>query len=99
MSSASLIRETGHPKLMLWDNLEGLGGVGGGRRFRMGGTLYTCGRFMLMYGKKHYNIVIILQSKKKKKGKKNPLSEPHTQEISSLLDLELDLGITCFFSS
>ena len=37
--------------------------------------------------------------KKKKKGKKTPISEPHTQEISSLLDLELDLGITCFFSS
>ena len=36
---------------------------------------------------------------KKKKGKKNRISEPHTQEISSLLDLELDLGITCFFSS
>ena len=36
----------------------------------MGGTLYTCGRFMLMYGKKHYNIVIILQTKKKKKEKK-----------------------------
>ena len=35
--------------------------VGGG--FRMGGHVYTCGRFMLMYGRNHHNIVIILQFK------------------------------------
>ena len=29
----------------------------------MGGHMYTCGQFMLMYGKNHHNIVIILQLK------------------------------------
>ena len=28
--------EAGHPKLVLWDNLEGQGGEGGGGGFRMG---------------------------------------------------------------
>ena len=31
MTSASLMHEAGHPKLVLWDNPEGLGGEGGGR--------------------------------------------------------------------
>ena len=35
--------------------------VGGG--FRIGGHMYTYGPFMLMYGKNHHNIVIILQLK------------------------------------
>ena len=35
--------------------------VGGG--FRMGEHMYTRGWFMSMYGKNHYNIVIILQLK------------------------------------
>jgi len=29
--------------------------VGGG--FRIGGHVYTCAQFMLMYGKNHHNIV------------------------------------------
>ena len=32
-------------------------GVGGGSGWR--GHMYTCGQFMLMYGKNHHNIVII----------------------------------------
>ena len=35
--------------------------VGGG--FRMGGHMYTHGRFMSMYSKIHHNIVISLQLK------------------------------------
>ena len=35
--------------------------VGGG--FRMRGHMYTCDWFMLMYGKTHNNIVVILQLK------------------------------------
>ena len=31
MISASLMHETGHPKSVLWDNIEGWGG-GGGRK-------------------------------------------------------------------
>ena len=29
MTSASLMQEAGHPKVMLWDNPEGWGGEGG----------------------------------------------------------------------
>ena len=51
------MHEAGHPEPVLWDNLEGWVGEGGGRGFRMGeGDTYTYGQFMLMYGKNHYNI-------------------------------------------
>jgi len=33
------------------------GMVQGGRRIQDGEHAFTCGRFMLMYGKKQYNIV------------------------------------------
>ena len=57
MTNASLMHEAGHPEPVLWDNLEGWVGEGGGRGFRMGeGDTYTYGQFMLMYGKNHYNI-------------------------------------------
>jgi len=36
MTSASSMHEAGHSKSVLWDYPEGWGGVGGGRRFRMG---------------------------------------------------------------
>ena len=36
MTSASLMQEAGHPKPVLWDNPEGMGGEGGGRRFQDG---------------------------------------------------------------
>ena len=38
MTSASLMHEAGHSKLVLWDNPEGWGGEGGGRKFQRGGT-------------------------------------------------------------
>ena len=38
MTSASLMHEAGHSKLVLWDNPEGWGGEGGRRGFRMGDT-------------------------------------------------------------
>ena len=38
MTSASLIHEAGHSKLVLWDNPEEWGQVGGGRRVQDGGT-------------------------------------------------------------
>ena len=50
--------EAGHPKLVLWDNLEGWGGEkGAGGQFRMKGTHVYCGQFMLMYGKNQHYIV------------------------------------------
>ena len=40
--------------------------VGGAFRMGVGGHICTYGRFILMYGKNHHNIVIILQLKLKK---------------------------------
>ena len=40
----------------------------------MGGHMYTCGWFMLMYGKNHHNIVISLQLNKQFFKKRNPHS-------------------------
>ena len=40
MTSASLLHEAGCPKPMLWDNLEGYGGEGGGTRIQDSG--HTC---------------------------------------------------------
>ena len=53
--------EAGHPKLMFWENL---GGEGDGRRdLGWREHMYTYGWFILMYGKTHHNIIIILQLK------------------------------------
>ena len=38
MTSASLMHEAGHPKMVLWDNPEGWGGEGGGWEAQDGGT-------------------------------------------------------------
>ena len=38
MTSASSMHEAGHSKLVLWDNLEGWGGAGGGRGVQDRGT-------------------------------------------------------------
>jgi len=43
MTSANLMHEAGHPKLLLWKNPEGWDGEGGGRGFRMVGHMYTHG--------------------------------------------------------
>ena len=56
MTRPSLMHETGHSKLVHWDNSEGWGIEGGGRKVQDGEHMYTQGWFMSMYGKKH-NIV------------------------------------------
>ena len=38
MTSASLIHEAGHSKLVLWDNSEGCSGEGGGKGIQDGET-------------------------------------------------------------
>ena len=63
VTSASSMHEAGHPKLVLWDNPEGWGEEGGGRRIQDGGHMYTCAQFMLMYSKNHYNIIKQLYTK------------------------------------
>ena len=57
MTSPSSMRETGHSKLVHWDNPEGWGGKGGGRGIQDGEHMYTHGWFMSLYGKTHHNIV------------------------------------------
>ena len=49
--------------LVLWGDLEGVGGEGGGRGDRDGADMHTPGRFISMYDKIHYKL-------KKKKMKK-----------------------------
>ena len=58
MTSASLLHEAGHLKSVLWDSLEGWGGEEG-----CGEHVCTYGRFIMMCGRNHYTIIIILQLK------------------------------------
>ena len=53
------MHETGHSKLVLWDNPEGWGGEGGGRSFKIVGYMYTHIHvlFLSMYGRNHCKIV------------------------------------------
>ena len=44
-------RYTGCLGLVHWDDPEGWYGEGGGRRVQDGEHMYTCGGFMLIYGK------------------------------------------------
>ena len=45
------MHETGHSKLVLWDNPEEWDGEGGGRRVQDGERGYTCGGFISIFGK------------------------------------------------
>ena len=51
MTSESSMHEAGHSKPVFCENLDGRGEkeVGGGSGW--GGHMYTCGKFMLIYGK------------------------------------------------
>ena len=43
--------KTGQPLVKDWDDPEGWDGEGGGRRVQDGEHMYTCGRFILIFGK------------------------------------------------
>ena len=45
------MQDTGCLGLVHWDNPEGWYGEGSGRGIQEGELMYTCGGFMLMYGK------------------------------------------------
>ena len=45
------MHDTGYLGLVHWDDPEGWYGEGGERGLQDGEHVYTCGRFMLMYGK------------------------------------------------
>ena len=51
VASPGLMHDTGRLGLVHWDHPEGWYGEGGGRRVQDGEHVYTCGRFMLIYGK------------------------------------------------
>ena len=51
ITSPGSIHDTGCLGIEHWDDPEGWYGEGGGRRVQDGEHVYTCGRFMLMYGK------------------------------------------------
>ena len=59
IASPGLMHDTGCLGLVHWDDPEGWYREGGGRGVQDGERVYTCGRFMLMYGKTN--------TKKKKK--------------------------------
>ena len=51
ITSPGLMHETGCSWLVHWDDPEGWDGEGDGRRVQDGEHVYTCGGYMLMYGK------------------------------------------------
>ena len=51
IASPGSMQDTGCLGLVHWDDPEGWYGEGGGKGFKVGEHVYTCGRFMLMYGK------------------------------------------------
>ena len=57
VTSPGSMHDTGGLGLVHWDNPEGWYGERGGRRIQDGEHVYTCGSFMLIYGKNQYNIV------------------------------------------
>ena len=51
VSSPGSIRDTECLGVVQWDDSEGWYGEGGGRRIQDGEHMYTCGRFISIYGK------------------------------------------------
>ena len=67
VASPGSMHDTGCLGLVHWDDPEGWNGERGGRRVQDGEHMYTCGRFILIYGKNQYNIVKLNKIKLKKK--------------------------------
>ena len=51
IASPGSMHDAGCLRLVHWDDPEGLYGKGGGRGVQDGEHMYTCGKFMSMYGK------------------------------------------------
>ena len=51
VASPGSMHDTGCLGLVHWDNPEGWYGEGGGRRVQDGEHMYTCGGFILIFGK------------------------------------------------
>ena len=70
-ASPGSIHNSGCLGLVHWDDPEGRYGEGGGRRVQDGEHMYTCGGFILIFGKTNYvkfknKIKLNLKKKKKK---------------------------------
>ena len=61
------MHDTGCSELVHWDDPEGWYGEGGGRGVQDGEHMYSCGRFMSMYGK---NNTIKRKNNQNNQGKK-----------------------------
>ena len=85
------MHDTGGLGLVHWEDPEGWYGEGGGKRVQDGEHVYTCGRFMLIYGKNKYNIVK-LKNKKKIKNKKIKITINKVSIPNSLLPQGLSLA-------
>ena len=57
IASLYLMQDTGCLGLVHGDDPEGCCGEGGGKGVHVWDRMYTCGGFMSMYGKTHYNTV------------------------------------------
>ena len=51
VASPGSMHDTGCLGLVHWDDPEGGNGEGGGRKVQDGEHMYTCGRFILIFGK------------------------------------------------
>ena len=51
VASPGSMHDNGCLGLVLWDDPEGWNGEGEGRRVQDGEHMYTCGRFILIFGK------------------------------------------------
>ena len=65
VASPGSMHDTGCLGLVHWDDPEGWYGEGGGRRVQDGEHMYTCGRFILKFGKT--NTIFKFKNKIKKK--------------------------------
>ena len=66
------MHDTGCLGLVHWDDPEGWNGEGGGRRFQDGEQMYTCGGFILIFGKSNtVKLSLKIKYNLKKKKKKN----------------------------
>ena len=88
------MQDTGRLGLVHWDDPERWYGEGGGKGVQDWEHVYTCGRFMLMYGKT--NTVLKSKIKKKTKNKKKNRVHMCIYTLSSL-SFNLDaLGLDNF---
>ena len=67
VASPGLMHDTGCLGLVHWDDPEGWNGEGGGRRVQGGEHMYTCGGFILIFGKTNNYVKFKNKIKLKKK--------------------------------